>query len=304
MDGLELVMRNNLMQFGDTYSLQEIGTAMGTSCAVIFANLYFGWHERQVILPKYQGQFHAPMLQPSTLMPLRVHKRFIDDIFGVWVGTKSDFKKYVEDLNNFGILKWKASSLSKSVDFLDMTFSLEKNGRITTRTFQKENNPYLYIPPHSAHAPGVIKGTVFGVVRRYYEQNTYQQDYIFFTNLFFKRLLARGWDAMVIKPIFINAMERLQSENPSYNNHLPLSNIRDQLFIHITYHPCYTPRRIIRQIYEEELQEAILRYIHPFMKFTVCYSNPPNIQSHVANAALFEVEGEEVSKFITGELLR
>jgi hypothetical protein len=35
------------------------------------------------------------------------------------------------------------------------------------------------------------------------------------------------------------------------------------------------------------------------MKFTVCYSNPPNIQSHVANAALFEVEGEEVSKFIT-----
>ena len=80
---------------------------------------------------------------------------------------------------------------------------------------------------------------------------------------------------MFIKPIFINATEKLQSENPSYNNHLPHSNKRDQRFIHITYHyhPCYTPRRIIRQIYEEELQKAILRYIHPFMKFTVCNSN-------------------------------
>ena len=39
--GLNLVMRFNTMKFGDTFFLQKIGTAMGTSCAVIFANLYF-----------------------------------------------------------------------------------------------------------------------------------------------------------------------------------------------------------------------------------------------------------------------
>jgi hypothetical protein len=53
IDALKLVTRHNLMQFGTTYSIQEIGTAMGTSCAVIFANLYYGWHEKQSILPKY-----------------------------------------------------------------------------------------------------------------------------------------------------------------------------------------------------------------------------------------------------------
>ncbi len=42
IDALELVMRHNIMQFGDSYFLQLIGTATGTSVAVIFANLYFG----------------------------------------------------------------------------------------------------------------------------------------------------------------------------------------------------------------------------------------------------------------------
>eukprot|EP00956_Cyclotella_meneghiniana_P038467 scaffold154769_cov36-Cyclotella_meneghiniana.AAC.2 len=31
-----------------------IGTAISTSFAVQFANLYFGWHEQETILPKYR----------------------------------------------------------------------------------------------------------------------------------------------------------------------------------------------------------------------------------------------------------
>jgi hypothetical protein len=46
LDTFELVMRNNIMTLGDTCFLQLIGTAMGTSVAVIFTNLYFGFHKK------------------------------------------------------------------------------------------------------------------------------------------------------------------------------------------------------------------------------------------------------------------
>ena len=39
LDTLNLVMRYNIMQFGDRFLLQLVGTAMGTSVAVIFVNL-------------------------------------------------------------------------------------------------------------------------------------------------------------------------------------------------------------------------------------------------------------------------
>ena len=39
LEALDLVMRNNIVQFGDSYFLQLVGTAMGTSVAVVFAKL-------------------------------------------------------------------------------------------------------------------------------------------------------------------------------------------------------------------------------------------------------------------------
>jgi hypothetical protein len=182
-----------------------------------------------------------------------------------------------------------------------MTISI-LDGRIVTRTYQKEDNPYLYITPFSAHPPGMIKGTIYGLVRRYYEQNSEQRDFIYFTKLLFRRLKARGWDPAGIKPIFLAAIEHVQADYPSNNNHLPISPKRGQLFIHMKYHQNYIPRRTVRNIYEEVLQEVILREIGNQVKFTVCYSRPKNIGNYIAKAALFEVEGQEVSKYIAGEL--
>ena len=71
LQGLELVMRHNIMKFGDSYFLQLIGTAMGTSVAVVYANLYFGWHEKETLLPKFQDQ----------LKRIFFDRHFIDDIF-------------------------------------------------------------------------------------------------------------------------------------------------------------------------------------------------------------------------------
>ena len=40
-EAMELVMRNNIFEWGDLYFLQLLGTAMGTSSACMWATIYF-----------------------------------------------------------------------------------------------------------------------------------------------------------------------------------------------------------------------------------------------------------------------
>ena len=301
LHGLNLVMRFNIMKFGDTFFLQKIGTAMGTSCAVIFANLYYAWHEKTVILPKYLSTHpdDSPNSSPKSLL---LHRRFVDDIIGIWIGNEEESEHYIKDLSTFGILKWDCSKPTLTVNFLDMTISIQ-NSTISTKTYQKEGNPYLYINPNSAHPPSMIKGIIFGTIKRYFEQNSNKEDFISITKLFFQRLVARGWDPSIIKPIFISAFNKIKI--PSTNkttNKSPSPTARGQLFIHFIYHPLDIPRSQVRKIYEEELQGTIMQERNPDAKLTICYSRPKNIQDVLAKAALFEPEGKEVSKYITGEL--
>ena len=150
---MKLIMENNVFGFGNLYFLQLIGTAMGTSCACIWATIYYGVHENNCIIPKY-GK-HLPLFD-----------RFLDDIIGAWIGNHTDeWASFKEDLNDFGILTWEVSELSPSVDFLDLTLSIE-DGRIVSKTYQKPMNLFLYLPPSSSHPPGCIKGTIYGLINR------------------------------------------------------------------------------------------------------------------------------------------
>ncbi len=69
---MEIVMTNNLFEWGDLYFLQLLGTAMGTSAACIWATIYYAIHEMGVLLPKFSNN-------PFLLV------RFIDNMFGSWL---------------------------------------------------------------------------------------------------------------------------------------------------------------------------------------------------------------------------
>ena len=111
---------------------------MGTSAAVMWATLYYAYHEVHTLLPNHGHN-------------LLYFIRYIDDILGIWTGNlTTDWKAFSEDVNQFGILKWDITDTipSLSVNFLDMTLSIE-NGKFVSRTFQKKMNLHLYIP-HSS----------------------------------------------------------------------------------------------------------------------------------------------------------
>jgi hypothetical protein len=220
------------------------------------------------------------------------------------VGTDQQFDNLVEDANNFGILKWDFNKPTTTVNFLDLSITV-KEDKITTRTHQKKGNPYLYITPHSAHPPGMIKGVIFGLVRCYYEQNSDKKDFIDFTKMLLKRLVARGWDPTYIKPIFDKAIQKTQSETKTQDQ-LNLQNSspqkRNQLFLHFNYHPSDIPRYTIRKLHEEELKDTLIQELPPDTTITICYKHQKNIQDIVAKATLFKEIGKEVSKCFMGDV--
>ena len=75
---------------------------------------------------------------------------------------------------------------------------------------------------------------------------------------------------------------------------------RTQQFLHLTYHSNDITQHKIREIYKQECEEIFSRELG-ISKFTIAYSLPSTIQSIIAKAKLFEVEGNEVSKHFMGE---
>ena len=296
-EAMKLVMENNIFEWGDLYFLQLLGTAMGTSAACMWATIYFAIHEMGFIIPKYVDN-------------LLLFYRFIDDIFGIWLGDRSGplWEEFKRDISSFGKLTWTFVEPSSSVDFLDLTVTIEQ-GRIVTKTFQKALNLYQYISPQSNHPPKMINGIIFSLLRTYMRQNTWEDDYQEVTLKLFRRLAARGWNKVLLKDIILKADKkiRLQLENPSpppaeLSPTSPSENnsSRDLLFLHMEYGQKDLPRKAVREIYESTCREVFEGI--GIKRFITAYSRSSNIKDLVTRAKLHQAPGCEASKYYSGEL--
>ena len=88
---------------------------------------------------------------------------------------------------------------------MDLTISIHQ-GKITTSLFEKPLKLHLYIPPHSAHPPGLLPGIVHSTIFRIFTLCSDSNDQILRTKVFFKRLQARGYKSNQIKPLFLKAI--------------------------------------------------------------------------------------------------
>ena len=198
LEELEIVMSNNVFNFGNTYWQQLSGTAMGTPAACAYATITYGHFENSTILPNFQQN-------------LMYYKRYIDDIFGIWRDTPcNNWEKFKSKLDQFGTLRWNVENPSNTTTFLDLELTINHQ-KIYTKTFQKPLNLYLYIPPHSAHPQSCFKGFITGEILCYWRQNMDTEDYIQITSLFIQRLLQRGHSLSNILPIIQAATQHIDN---------------------------------------------------------------------------------------------
>ena len=282
MAALRLVMENNLFKFGDTHWLQLSGTAMGTPPAPPYATLYFAILE-DTLIPSYSQRNGNCLV---------LYKRFIDDVFGIWVpsdptahdATWERFKSALND--DWFELEWEVSDLSESVDFMDMTISIDAHRCITTTLYEKPSNLHLYIPPHSCHPPGLLQGIVFGMLFRIYTLCTDPADRTARTRLFFRRLQLRGYHADKLRPLFFHAIAKASA----YTGPVP-RNREITMFFHLQYHPKNPPSRVIQQAWADKVVKPTPHHT-PFdqlrnrkdkkigiNRLTVAYSRAPNLSN-------------------------
>jgi hypothetical protein len=289
-EAISIVMTQNVFQFDDTFWIQTCGAAMGTSVACVLATIYYSFHEESTILPTYGNGG-----------PLLFYRRFIDDGFIIWTPTipYAPFDRFKSDLC-FGKLTWTADTPSNSVNFLDLTLSIS-NGFVTSKTYSKEHNLHLYLPPRSAHSPGVLKSLIYGNLQRYWKQNTHASDYTKMTSDFRQHLIARGHKSEDIDPIFLAAATHIDTapERPTAN-----ARSAPKLFLHWEYHPQDLPRHHIRTLFNETCSSVLseartIKGKKPQLgRLTIAYSKPKSIGNALCQTKMTEPLGHNVSDYV------
>jgi len=153
------------------------------------------------------------------------------------------------------------------------------------RIFEKALNLYLYLPPHSCHPPGILKGLICGMMLRFFRLSSSIATAHHDVKRLLQRLVARGYSPSLVNEIMRKALNRI-SATPLIST-TPTRRPKP-LFFHVPYHPLDPPSSSVHRIYDKTLDRppgepplATLRNRHgvPFgpSRFIVAFSRPSNL---------------------------
>ena len=117
---------------------------------------------------------------------------------------------------------------------MDMTISINNSNKIETTLYKKRLNLHLYIPPHSAHPPGLLPGIVYGTLFCIFTLCSDNEDKLQRTKVFFKRLIACGYKGNDIRTLVHKAITREKAYNGPV--HAEDDN-HNSVILHLPFHP-------------------------------------------------------------------
>ena len=134
----------NTFEFNNKSYIQLQGTAKGTKLAPAYANILMNKLEQTILF--------------STPFNPIYYKRYIDDIFILWLNSITDPDKFTIELNNYHpLVKFTTNYSYERITFLDIYIFKGPNFEITrkfdTETYIKPTNKQAYIHTNSFHPP-------------------------------------------------------------------------------------------------------------------------------------------------------
>ena len=256
---LELVLKNCYILVNNNIYLQIHGTAMGTPCAVVFANLFLEWHRRLVVI-KYNSILDVKHILQSPI----IDKRFIDDIFMVYLNRVS-IVNYINSFNfilpDIQIVDHKISEVF--VNFLDITVSiitLENNIKFDTALYSKPTNTHAYLVPFSNHKSNIFKNFISNEIIRTRILCSKDDEFIKYINIFYNNLLIRGYTTEYLQNLFFSEQfelikstrnslikSRLHKSNKPKSNPLTLISTHDNISHLLLNKLTLTPTSLVKQ---------------------------------------------------------
>ena len=172
---MKLILRNNLFSFHDGVFRQEIGGAMGSPSMPPYADIFMAKKIDPVI------KSLATQMAGKSKSPLKLLKRFLDDLFLLWRGTSKELHSFIEEINKIhpciqfsmnhterkGEIeedKCSCKPLSE-VPFLDTLCSIKGN-KIEVDLYRKETDKNQYLLLNSCHPRSVTLNIPFSLSLR------------------------------------------------------------------------------------------------------------------------------------------
>ena len=199
LDLLKLVLHNMYFEFNNELFLQTGDTAMGTSLAPNYANLFM-------------DRFESKALAKQSLKPL-IWKRFIDDIFLIWTHGEESLNKFVQYLNSLHpTIKFTSEYSKESINFLDTTVKLDKSRQIITTLYNKPTDTHLFLHHTSAHPDNTMKKGPYGQYLRIRHISTLDSDFKHNADKLTEYYLKRGYPMKQPKKHFQKVSKFTQKE--------------------------------------------------------------------------------------------
>ena len=138
----------------DRYFLELVGTAMGTKAAQPYANLFMGRHEETI--------------QEAFVWVIVFWKRFIDNIFLIFIGTTKQLESMKDFMNNLHhTIKFTFEHSTQEISFLYMKIHIGADHKLSTTLYRKPTDCAARLHFHSNHSLKCKENIVFSQALRY-----------------------------------------------------------------------------------------------------------------------------------------
>ena len=119
-----------------------------SKCATSYANVFMGWFEEKFIFPLLTNLSNF-------------YLRFIDDIFLIWTGTKTEFDNFLKKNDEcHPSIKFKYEMPITEINFLDTTV-FKVDNKLRTKVYLRPNDRQSYLHSKSEHPNSTKKSIAY-----------------------------------------------------------------------------------------------------------------------------------------------
>ena len=183
---LHFILKQNYFQFMDKFYLQVEGVAMGCKLAPALANIFMYDLEKDMLKPYVDN--------------LLAWRRYIDDIFFIWIKTAKKLQEFMDYCNNIHpSIKFTFSHSKTEIDFMDVKVIRDKKGKLNTTVYRKPSKRNTYLHRSSFHPAHIFSNIIYNQARRYRAINSTNNRFRFQQDQLKSHFLQRNYSHVFIK---------------------------------------------------------------------------------------------------------
>ena len=158
---------------------------MGTICAPSYSNIFIDHFERKFIYS---------FIKTFSL----IYLRFIDDIFFIWTGSKTDLENFLNELNaKHPSIKFEYEIWKERVQFLDTKINI-KNNKLYTKKFRKKTDRQIFLNINSEHSKSLKNRIPYSQALRIKRICSTKKDFYHQLRELRERFLKQGYDQKLV----------------------------------------------------------------------------------------------------------